>query len=782
MESGIFYRNANMLNWECFENNLPFTVLKDISISYCSGKIYAATYGRGVWESPMDEDVSSLTPVGETNVINVNTTWTASRTINGSIRVKSGATLTISGNGTTIYMPSRGRILVEKGAKLIIDGARLTNECKGTMWLGIQLQGDINKQPLASYQGYLELKNDAKLEHARLAITNFDFDDGQGGGIIKASNSHIDNCKMAVCLNNYPNQSYYTSGTQSNCSFYNVSFIKDDQAYEIDATGYFTSWLVKNGVEVRNCTFHYAVPWTVLDYNKRSWALSASATGIRIENNSFEGFRKGVYLTGYSPNPNLNNAQVNYNSFSRNSESITASAFPYADIRGNVIQNMYPYQNLLGHRAPYGIYVNQATGAYVGCGNDVNGLTDGAGPGPFKLNRIGIIVHGNGTSPVQVIDNSFHDLTIGTQAQFNNLSTNIFCNFYRNNKIAWSINPESVDYFFCDQGTSCDPVGIRAGNRFVDNQYGIISYTNNHWSYYAGNGADESTFWSGVMTMNNCNTKANSQCNRPRSCPVRFVQRADHNRLLSDYSTVVNEGGKYSFEGRTLQAEIVWGYNDLDDVSGLRTFLESENDDESRKLLIPLYVDMNLVDEVYNAINALSLPFNEKQGYTNYYNVLMSVKQGNRKIDNLNIQEQEMVREIAASNLEVSPFAKGLLEYGYQEEWEHPIEETPLEPISKKIKLPETPGRVSSHLSDAVPNPAGQVTHIDVLLNETDAERKALLIIRNTSGREIYRSAVLKAGTNSLEVDVNSWEPGIYFYSLTTEGKVLDTKKLSIIK
>ncbi|AOM80040.1 hypothetical protein BFS30_24480 [Pedobacter steynii] len=784
---GVYRWNKTGGQWECFNNGIPKTIITDLNFNACSGKLKVSTYGRGIWETPIEDNPSSLTPVGETNEITTNTTWNSSKTISGSIRIRSGATLTISGSGTTIYMPSRGKIAVEGEAKLIIDGARITNECDGAMWLGIQLSGNLNGPPTPINQGYLELKNNARLEHARLAISNFDWDENTGGGIIKASNSSINNCKMAVCLNNYPNYTYFTPGTsQSNCIFDNVEFVKDDPRYEIDAGGYFTSWLIKGGVEIRNCTFRYSitsVPWQNVPYTHRSSAINASATGIKVENSSFDGYRRGIYLNGYDRSP-MRNAQINYNTFDHNSQGITIEDDPYADIRGNIIRNMYPYKSRLSYMNAYGIYMNGSAGGYVGCGNSVSGTTDG-GPGIGSIvNRLGLIANNNRGNYIHVIDNGFSDLSVGTQTQGINGALNIFCNTYNKNKLAWAANPQSTNGFLNDQGTSCVPTpGIRAGNRFTTNQYDIISYfvtTAYNWKYFAGNGANENPFWSGHMTMNNCNTTANSQCNRPRACPVRYITRLDHGRLLVDYSGLVSAGDKYSFEGRALQTEIVWGYNDLEDEAGLRMFLESENDDESRRLLIPMYVNAMMVDEGINAINALSVSAIEKQAYLNYYTIMLNLKQENRTIHQLTTAELEMVRELAASEAEVNQMALGLLEYAYAEDRELPVEQLPMDPMSKKIKIPETPGRQPSTLADAAPNPVQNNTLIIATINAADAIQHPHLIVRNSSGAEVWRTK-LQVGENRVSVPVKSWQAGVYFYNLELDNHIIASKKLSVI-
>lgn len=48
---GIFYRNASMTDWVPWVEGLPNVIINQLEIQYGSGKLRAATYGRGVWES-----------------------------------------------------------------------------------------------------------------------------------------------------------------------------------------------------------------------------------------------------------------------------------------------------------------------------------------------------------------------------------------------------------------------------------------------------------------------------------------------------------------------------------------------------------------------------------------------------------------------------------------------------------------------------------------------------------------------------------------------------------
>lgn len=58
MDVGVFYINDNLTNWVAYDIGLPNVVVSELEIHVLSGKIRAATYGRGIWESDLFTSIS----------------------------------------------------------------------------------------------------------------------------------------------------------------------------------------------------------------------------------------------------------------------------------------------------------------------------------------------------------------------------------------------------------------------------------------------------------------------------------------------------------------------------------------------------------------------------------------------------------------------------------------------------------------------------------------------------------------------------------------------------
>lgn len=61
MQSGVYYRdNQTGANWLPFNNNLPNVQISELEINTVEGKLYAGTYGRGLWRSDLYANALSI--------------------------------------------------------------------------------------------------------------------------------------------------------------------------------------------------------------------------------------------------------------------------------------------------------------------------------------------------------------------------------------------------------------------------------------------------------------------------------------------------------------------------------------------------------------------------------------------------------------------------------------------------------------------------------------------------------------------------------------------------
>jgi len=87
-------------------------------------------------------------------------------------------------------------------------------------------------------------------------------------------------------------------------------------------------------------------------------------------------------------------------------------------------------------------------------------------------------------------------------------------------------------------------------------------------------------------------------------------------------------------------------------------------------------------------------------------------------------------------------------------------------------------GASSNHLGQNVPNPCLGRTTIDYTL--TPQVRRAELFIRRGTDGSLMQQLPLPAGSTTQELDVRSYPPGVYFYTLLVDGLPCDTKRLLV--
>lgn len=72
MNIGVYYKKETDPNWTNYSDNLPLVAINELEIQKTAGKIRVATYGRGIWESPVASNCAAATPVADFSASLVN--------------------------------------------------------------------------------------------------------------------------------------------------------------------------------------------------------------------------------------------------------------------------------------------------------------------------------------------------------------------------------------------------------------------------------------------------------------------------------------------------------------------------------------------------------------------------------------------------------------------------------------------------------------------------------------------------------------------------------------
>ena len=282
---GLYHTNENHLS-ECLDDYKIETSEWNLS-AFCSSSdalhsnnILAYNYGCRHYLSPRQlgllhktlkvnfQDRVIITPTNHFIDVNpdlnytlsANEIWTTPRYMKGDVIIPANIKLTIQ---CKVDMARRGRIIVEKGGQLVIDGGHVTNSF-GKLWGGVHVAGDAtggqvvnNITGFCMDQGVLWIKNGGTLSQANTAARNYKTDANDNivwsstGGIIIGNNANfIDNGRDVEFIT-FPN--LLSRSSFDACNFRTAGLVNEGQI----PYAHVSLWDVI-GVNFRGCNFEYA--------------------------------------------------------------------------------------------------------------------------------------------------------------------------------------------------------------------------------------------------------------------------------------------------------------------------------------------------------------------------------------------------------------------------------------------------------------------------------------------------------------------------------------------
>lgn len=133
---GVYFKSSLTEPWRLFSDGLPKAIISELNINYCRGKLTAATYGRGLWETDL--------PKIKGNALSLkgNHTWSTESEAEAlyfttDIELKKKASLYID---CQVHMAKDKSLFVHKANQITYGpNGRIVNEC-GEKWGGIKIR------------------------------------------------------------------------------------------------------------------------------------------------------------------------------------------------------------------------------------------------------------------------------------------------------------------------------------------------------------------------------------------------------------------------------------------------------------------------------------------------------------------------------------------------------------------------------------------------------------------------------------------------------------------
>ncbi|MCC5917112.1 MAG: T9SS type A sorting domain-containing protein [Cryomorphaceae bacterium] len=355
-----------------------------------------------------------------------------------SIIVKSHNRLTIE--GITIEMPQMTGILLEPGAKLVLDNATITN-CAGYFdnWDGITVEGNRFMPQSNMNQGQIEMKNGSTIEHATDAVVLKD------GAFISAENSTFRNNGRDVDIWPYKNPVLSVPTSQGQPTFLgyykNATIFKDvefltDENLIISQIHLKPSITLNNTTLVRflGCKFEDERDFSNPNYegdNKRN-GINAVKSAIKVDEFLSEGdeigdgtpteFTNLNYAIRLLDNGVYRTSKVQRCIFYLNRRSIYINNNDQIEIINNsfsIRPGIFHYKSFGFGMADYGVYVDHSQNFTVR-NNDFLDIPIGQGAN----GNFGLIVRESKSSDELFNKNYFKNMTVASEALGANVDQN----------------------------------------------------------------------------------------------------------------------------------------------------------------------------------------------------------------------------------------------------------------------------------------------------------------------------------------------------------------------
>lgn len=329
---------------------------------------------RAVYHTPQyvdfcDAPIQPLVIAAETEV-----TWDKIKILNRDVVIEPLAQLTINCEARL----AEGRtISVKRGARLKVEGGKLTNLCKGKKWRGVLVYGNndvshvpgMQNAPLVEDNPGIVITNNAEVLNATNAIScnppvGWPDLTKNWNGIVVATNTKFRNNKRSVefMLDDQvvfnPDGSYFILGENLNIgSFTTCEFLNEDGT----ASQGVTDWGASN-ITFTGCTFK----------NLSSMGLQTWDAGVTVTKSNFAGNHFGIHATATSDLSSQlvigGETDALGNTFTSNYNAIYSTT-----IQDMVVSHNKFYNNQVGHYAfgqsEYDVNNNLFSGGTAGIAN-----------------------------------------------------------------------------------------------------------------------------------------------------------------------------------------------------------------------------------------------------------------------------------------------------------------------------------------------------------------------------------------------------------------------------
>jgi hypothetical protein len=688
--------------------------------------------------------------------------WETHRKLYSDVIIETGAQLTIK---CTVGMPDEGHFYVRKGARLIVDGGRITHNsnlwkrCADSKWMGIIVEGNPTGNPHsqamrspnyvmqpASDPGIVLTLNNAILEDATIAVSALNaFNINLWGGLIY--------CQNTTFRNNVISAAFFPYKPKNWSGFESCIFVIEDGTPESRGVG----MIGVRDIKFNNCIFKNYALWGI-----GSWDSSPKVTKCTFEKNH-HGIDAFAYRTLSSVIQIGSDDATFGNTFKENGVGIYTGT----------INNLWILNNVF-------------------IANQFDASINGEGQFVVKHNQFGGIL---GLDMVNTLDKykesncNYYDNFIGMDMSGDNSGLHF-------NREEFSA---SYDVFLTNEGSIPGKVIDQGG----DNNANWCYFTQGNIQHINTAGATEHFFYYHPAPVLFPKTRPKCSMSNPSGCvaPNNFtnIQTSGGHPGCLENQLPEEEGPCITFptipclesvnneiaavqneinQGNTLEKQrelrrltlkksrIFWGIIDLylgeENYAQAEQLLASEGTTATKRALILLKSEQEQYAEVQALINDFPAQEIDDQYFRTVQQINLSRwQQGTAFV--LSEADEAALNSIANSSYPSGVYAKGMLSELKSRVFEPTIPILPSErnALEKKLSMKE-------HLT-VMPNPATEQAAI-LLPQEANVDENTRLVIVNAHG-SVVQFLRVSQDARAVTIDLSRYSSGIYFATLTNGGK-----------
>ena len=769
-------------------------------------------------------------------IIDQDETWDFDiRIYNETIRVTSGNVLTLA---CKLYLPTDANIIIEQGAELILDGGSISKSCDG-LWQGIEVWGvgsgtahpDVSDIYTGAYpvddedHGVIYLKDEAKIEYARNAITTSKYDDfgnaAYRGGIVVAHGATFLNCKRSVEFMQYDfvPTAYQNQEDDNISEFYRCNFeVNDDYPCAETFNTHVTMWDVDGVIFIGNtfkdlreaCTNNGRGIYSIDATYTVASDLCGGETPCDDYVGSFEGFYKGIEAENSSYRPL--DIVVGDNLFVDNYRGILLSNVSNSVLISNAFE--VPDIPTTSYNA-YGIYLEDCVGYQVENNNFTTfGSYDDASP----FNG-GIYAVNNSDAVTEIYRNNFENLEAGIRVQTENSRLQLKCNSF--------ISPiERHDIYVTNtgllahQGQCLGGVGVSdlekaqamANNVFThdcNNSEGDIKIFSGHpelkYRHHPSTPMTPSCYTTGTtyVTPITCANTTSDGCpsklpsggtgyrldgkNEPQTAHQLLIEIQRLSSAISDLQSLIAvENAEYELEYTADYDEIenndlVYLMDEKDKllreavnlyylegkIDSAILIIENEDVEWSLRKIAELQIISGDYSQAKGIVDGIPSSSQENTDFKILAGVLIAIGENGRPLDSLTESEISTLLSIAGKQSNSSVAAENILTFVTGVDYPEIIDPDDDEKENRQIQIQESVIMV-------YPNPASNELVIDI--HSPDDNSDYSLVVCNISGVVLHSGQI--AGNSINYLDISSLPSGVLIVKILEGNSQVTVEKI----